>query len=151
MTEPLDPLESELAALQPLQPSAELQDRIEEKLKVRANSRRQQLLIGVLALTGCLAATAAAVVFRVYLPPGGPHPFENKHSEEATDFSLAAALDPAQPSLWSFHRALAGPERDLDALLDKQAGLSARSDSQPTPFRVLRSSDAEINHLLGEL
>ena len=147
MNEPLDPLEAELTALRPPEPSPRLRERIATQLSAQPVAR-PRILIGF-AMAGALAATI--LVAAILVPWGLRRVVKQQPTDNSPEWPLAAASDSALPSVWSFHRALSGSADDLDLLLDKHAGLSTNSSRDSAQFRVFNPSDTEIHNLLGEL
>lgn len=114
-----DPLEAELAAMRPHEPSLGLQQRIAERLTESPPSRARWLR-GV-ALAAALAAACLAVVILLRRGPVGPTgrttvPVPAPH----------AVLDDSLPTLQVYRRALDGSPEQLDALLDRHAGRASK-------------------------
>lgn len=147
MNEPLDPLEAELAALRPSEPSLGLRERIAEQLSARTAIRSRQFWSGAAAV----ALTAALTLAVMLLPRGGGRIAQPEPPGAVPGLPLAAAFDDALPTAWSFRRALSRSANDLDGMLDRHAGSSPESTHEAGQFRFFNSSDTEIHNLLGEL
>jgi hypothetical protein len=140
-----EPLELELAALRPRDPSIELKRRIADDLMVtndeRVNERRtwrSALLVG-----GLLAASLAAVAaWRGNERINVPEP------EPTFDTSIAAAFDTSLPSLWSYRRAWSQPAVPLERLLDQH---SRTFRPKAASAFVFARSSFRNNNLTGEL
>jgi len=150
MTE-FDALESELAAMQPRQPSDGLKTQIAERLALSAarsiepESRRVQrrvAIIGVLA-AACLAAI---VVWRDFTPPMEPEPQQVSH-----DLLVATAFDSDSPSVWSYRKALTQSSESLGELLDQHSDKKHDSNAGRVHVHAFARLDSNINDLLGEL
>jgi len=143
MNEHFDPLEAELAALKPAQPSPALRQRLADKLSggvwVAPRPRSRRIWSTAAAIGGLVAAClTAALLLR--------HPSAGKSEPESPfaplEFPVAAAFDDSLPTVWTYRRALAGPQQELDALLDKHASL-APSNSGRTPTHVYIGLDMD--------
>jgi hypothetical protein len=115
-----DSLEAELAAMQPLEPSAELKRRIAKQLTVappRLTGARRPFRKKLALVGGLLAACWAAVVgwqdsYRLNIT----------RSVATTDIDVTTAFDASLPSLWSYRQAVVSPSDDcLPQLLDRHA------------------------------
>lgn len=135
-----DPLESELAALRPREPSPELAERIGERLN-RANeplSRRPKAAYRPWAagLSVALAVTAACAFVALVLPRGGDGPPVAEHPDaeafEAPQPLVASAFDETLPTLWQYRTAISRSPNELDAVLDKHS----LPNSEPKPQRA---------------
>jgi hypothetical protein len=109
MTADRDPLEAELEALTPREPSPELRRRVSERLAVTPAARRQ------LWRSEAVLALAAAVLAAIGLSL--PRPAVNVRPP---DPPAVVRADPG-PSLAAYERALARSPEALDALLDRHA------------------------------
>jgi hypothetical protein len=156
MNEFHDPLEAELAAFQPHEPSPALKRRIAEELnassppgKTLAPQPRARRQI-VLQLSLITALIAACLLLAVWLPKApGPIPFEPPHS--ASQSLVTIALDDSLPSVWTYHSALARRPETVDALLDQHTALTDEPKPQRAGVFVFTPSDPELDELLGEL
>jgi hypothetical protein len=152
-----DPLERELAALRPIEPSPQLRARLAQQLDEEARpASRAQPLRGMAWLAAAGGALAASVAIYALFrgadgPPTAPAPIDFR-----TESTTAAAFDAALPSLWSYRRALDRSADDVDALLDRHA----RDSAEQTPasqragvaaMSVFARSDSQLETLLGEL
>src|SRR5436305_581177 len=102
-----DPLEVELASIKPRQASRELKHRVAQKLQQSDRpslvhkqfpARRGWQLSFALAIALVVLAMIRMLPRRPHSPPGAPS------SPIAID--LAQALDPALPTVWTYHRAV---------------------------------------------
>jgi hypothetical protein len=140
MNEQFDTLEAELAALRPSTPSAELEKRLAEELSSlrpaahaggaawgprlsgQAGRRWALVLIG-----GTLAACIGIVALL-------PRNNDRLHAPDQPPLSpqprISAAFDDAQPSVWTYRRALDRSPAELDALLDQHAGAARSAPAQ---------------------
>ncbi|HEY2410630.1 MAG TPA: hypothetical protein VGI40_00225 [Pirellulaceae bacterium] len=150
MSEQFDPLETELAALKPRQPSHRLRQSIAGQLQNAptktlpplftstwvwaAERARAYLATGIASAAGIAACALAAFVLR---PTGRPNIVESP--TEVPEPLIATAFDDSLPSVWAYQRALLRSPDDLDALLDKHA--SHASPTEPTPTHLFIHSD----------
>jgi hypothetical protein len=149
MNESLDPLESELSALQPREMSGELRRAIAERLaevervagaqRVQNRWLRRSVFVG-----GLIAASLAVILFRWIgnqpeLTPGGPHPP-----------TPSIAAENSNDTLLAYERALARSPDEFAALLDKDAAAGPAANHQFTRIRVSSWSNPELHALLGE-
>lgn len=153
MSEPFDPLEDELRALAPQEPSPELKERIAAGLALMETVQRGWLPSAKknavrVVFTGGLIAAALALAF--LLSRDAEHEGERNTAAAPLEPAVASAFDEALPTLWQFHSALRSPN-ELDALLDKHAGLAGDAGSPLTPIRGFGRSETTINTILGEL
>ncbi len=148
MTESLDPLESELSALQPLGLSPESRRDLAERLaevdliaqtdRLRRRWPWKGLLVG-----GLIAASVAVILFRSWGNRPEPSPIAPDHSTPSI-----AVTNPGN-SLMAYERAFARSPDDFAALLDRDAVLVAPIP-RLTRTHVFSWSDPEIHALLGE-
>src|SRR4051794_40163286 len=125
MNEHIDPLEAELAALQPREPSPELKSRIAERLAgdgpvIPPTSRKP--IARWLAIQAMYAvALAASLVVAALLWRGQRTTIvELPRDRDAQPTApISIALDNSLPSVWTYERALARSADDLDAALNK--------------------------------
>ena len=144
-----DPLEVELAALRPREPSADLMRRIASRLaeaslprkKEHSSSWRGGALVG-----GLLAASVAAV-----LAWQGGNPRIAPQPDTAADFDIIVDFDESLPSLWSYRAATLQSPEPLNALLDKYADRSVVTKSGVAPAFVFARSNFTSDSWLGEL
>jgi hypothetical protein len=148
MNEPYDPLEAELAALQPREPSPELRQRIESELSPRWLRVAQRTAAGRAVGIALATALAACALVSFVLRPG-PRPTIAQPRDEIPRPNLTAAFDDSLPTIWTYQRALSRSASDLEALLDKHAALSS-SSARSTPTAVFIRSDRQLL-LEGEL
>jgi hypothetical protein len=149
MTESLDPLESELSALQPLELSPDLRrdlaerlaevDRIAEAGRLRRRWPWQGLLVG-----GRGAASVAVILFRSWDNRPEPSPIVPDHS------TPSLAVTNAGNSLLAYERAFARSPDEFAALLDRDAAALVAPNPRLTRTHVFSWSDPEIHALLGE-
>ena len=148
MTESLDPLESELSALQPLELSPDSRrdlaerlaevDRIAEADRLRRRWPWKGLLVG-----GLIAASVAVILFRSWDNRPVPSPIVPHHS------TPSIAVTNSGNSLMAYERAFARSPDEFAALLDRDAVLVA-PNPRLTRTHVFSWSDPEIHALLGE-
>jgi hypothetical protein len=130
-----DPLEAELSALRPAEPSAGLRRGIGRRLETAPPGRRRAWALGLAA--ACLAGV-------VFLAGRGGRIGPNRIVPQP----LALAED-SEPTLLEYQRALARSPEDLEALLDKHA-FSPQPNPEPEPASALTRSDPALEALLGE-
>jgi hypothetical protein len=136
-------LERELASMRPRPPSQDLQRRLAAELSIEPRRRPNSRVTIALALAG---SVVLAVLLVAVLGRRQSEHIERPSSEPA--MPVAAALDEALPSVWTYRRAVADPAYDLDELLDRHRGQNA-SDS--TPSRSLSVSALRQPSWTGEL
>ena len=145
MNDEFDPLEAELAALRPRSVSPDLEQRIAAELsRDVAPPQRRGWLIAIAA-----GALAASLLAALWLWRGGGETAEVDGPGPAPEMPLAAALDPALPSVWSY-RPASVQAGDLDQLLDQHAGRGASPRSEYVQIRGFDVSGSQ-RHGLGEL
>jgi hypothetical protein len=143
-----DPLESELAALRPHQPSAELKRRIAGSLaegSLRPKTENSSLWRGAALVGGLLAASLAAVL----VWQGGNQRFLPEPIE-MTDH-IAFDFDESLPSLWSYRAAMRHSPGSLETLFDKHAEQTLAHKSGGAPAFVFARSNLTNDSWLGEL
>jgi hypothetical protein len=148
MTESLDPLESELSALRPLDMSPdsrrELAERLAEVDRIVETERLHRrwpwkgLLVG-----GLIAASVAVILFRSWGNRPEPSPIVPNHS------TPSIVVTNSGNSLMAYERAFARSPDEFAALLDRDAVLVA-PNPRLTQTHVFSWSDPEIHALLGE-
>jgi hypothetical protein len=148
MNESLDPLESELSALRPLDMSPESRrdlaerlaevDRIAQTDRLRRRWPRRGLLVG-----GLIAASVAVILFRSSGNRPDPSPIMPHQS------TPSIAVRNSGNSLMAYERAFAQSPDEFAALLDRDAVLVA-PNPRLTRTHVFSWSDPEIHALLGE-
>jgi hypothetical protein len=150
--ETFDALEAELKALAPQQPSAEVQERIADRLAgempaptAERGGRRSR--IPVVMIGGVVAATIALAAFLLWRGNEAPEQVQLPGPAEPV---VIGAFDEALPTLWQFRRVSHSPN-ELDAVLDRHAGRSTQTSIQANPIRGFGRSDTTINTFLGEL
>jgi hypothetical protein len=143
MNDANDPLEAELAALRPHDPSPELRQRVGQRLTVpvRTGSRWPW---GVALVAGLAAACVVAVLLRYGVGPG-PAP-----TQTAFDPRTAGATEDSLPSIWVFQNALSRSPDELDAVLDRHGVRGPRPDPRGVGVYAFPRSDVEIRSLIGE-
>jgi len=146
--------EAELAALQPIQPSAELKlriaQRLDEPITAASGLRRSRGPLWLAAICGPIAA-----VLTWFLLTGGSDETDpvTEPPDQYMQAAAAAAFDNDLPTLWSYRQAIGQSSAELDALLDKHA----QHSSEPKPQRagafvsVFARSDSQLEDLLGDL
>ena len=140
-----DPLEAELAALRPCEPSPKLHERIAERLAAdsapphprplphngRGVRRGWRWIAGLAA-----GVIAAGIAVAVLLPRGSDRPPVAEPPVEAPQPLVASAFDKALPTLWQYHSTLGRSPNELDALLDQHAGPGSAVGSASTPIHA---------------
>jgi hypothetical protein len=154
MTHEHDRLEDELAALRPVEPSAELTERIGQRLAATATAIAVTKADGTRRVPGTIwlavvGAIAAGVLIAVALWRGGENSPEADTPTELAQPTLAAALDDSLPSVWSYRSALTSSDA-LDQLLDKHARL-APSPGESVQTRGFGPVTMDLNSRLGGL
>jgi hypothetical protein len=144
MSEPPDPLEAELAALRPPEVSPELRRRIAQRLAGAPPTRPRRPVW--LALAGGLAAACLAGIL---LGWGGGRRHEPGPNDRPQPAPPALVEDPG-PTLLACERALARSPEELDALLDKDAGVAPGPQPEPVRIGAFGRSDLDLQALLGE-
>ena len=149
MNESLDPLESELSALRPLEMSSDLRRGIVERLaeieplgdnkRIRGPWLRRRVLAG-----GLIAAGLAVVIVRWSVGPPEPQPTVTHES------TPTLAVDKPNNMLLAYEQAFARSPDEFDALLNKDAADVSATDAQPVRIGVFSWSDPELHALLGE-
>ena len=143
MNDKLDPLEAELAAMQPRQPSPALARKIAADLD-GATIRWRIAVIGALA-----CAVAASVLAAVWLWPSGETVRVEAH--QPLQPALTAAFDPTLPSGWSFRAATVQAADDLNAVLDKHSASAPPEPAHYVQIRGFGVSETNRQSILGEL
>ncbi len=138
MSDMPDPLEAEMASLQPHEPSAALRRRVADRLSERRRGPWRRVLAGSMA-------AACVVVAFVYwhrtqpVPPGPIPPLPPQ-----------TVIADTGPTLLAYERALARSPEELDALLQAEV-ISPRSASDETmPLGALTHSETALHTLLGD-
>jgi hypothetical protein len=153
MNEPYDPLEAELVALAPREPSPELKARIAAELAdgvsapLRAAKRTTAQRVWILSIAAALAACLLVAVLarRGELPRHVAPPDEFLHP------SLANAFDESLPTVWTYRRAVYGSPQEMDDLLDKHASSEHGPASQRLNVSAFPMSSTNLQSLLGDL
>lgn len=135
MNEPFDQLEAELTALQPLNPTQNLRQRIASELEteIAAPSPLSSPLsrwsppLALLVAACLLIALVLRPTSNVNPPISFPIPSQP---------SLSTAFDEALPSVWSYRRALLDSPLAAENLLDKHAALAPRQRSSSSPVFI---------------
>jgi hypothetical protein len=123
MNESTESLERELALLQPQKPSAELRQRIENKLSAdQYTNRPSSAAVWSLVIT---AAAIAACLFLAILPHGRDAIVQ---PQPTTSTAELPNLSDSLPTFWAYHRAVTNPSQSLDRLLDRHADHSFTAD-----------------------
>jgi hypothetical protein len=152
MNEHFDPLEVELAALQPREPSPQLRERIGSDLASHPLASTTQprpaahLISPRTGLFAVAAAIAACAILAFGLRPA-KQPVISKPIDEVPPAPLAAAFDPSLPTVWNYQRALGGSPSAVDSLLDKHAAAAPTTDRLSAAHFFIRSDQ----NLQGEL
>jgi hypothetical protein len=143
MSDTPDPMEAELAALQPAAVSPELRRRVAQRLAGASLTSRQRFVR--LAVTGGLAAACLVVLIahwadrrRIESNPKANHP------------RPTVAVEDTEPTRLAYEQALARSSEDLDALLQKEAMVPRPHFEESLPIGILSRSDAALQRLLGD-
>jgi hypothetical protein len=144
---PDDPLESELASFQPVEPTAQLGARISSDL---AHDARSHASLRGWVVTGIGLAAAACVVVGLWLwrERSGPAP-----TVAITDPPVAPVVESvplAPPTSHSYERALARSPEAFEALLDRHAERLLRSGRNDKPLEAYINSRADLHELTGD-
>jgi len=140
-----DPLEAELAALQPRDPSPQLRQRIAEQLTV-ARPRQDHSNSCQIWWNGAIAGgliAACLVTGLLLLRPTSRNNEEGELTAVRPQLDIFAVFDNALPTVWSYQRALAHSPQDLEALLEKHAAVSP-SHVDAAPRHLFIHSDAQF-------
>ena len=181
MNEPFDPLEAELAALEPRQPSAELKQRIAERIE-RQSAVQQRTTRRV--LRSSFKTVGDCPDFAKSAEQNGTVPFSEtvlKHpltaiftvavaasllvaiflrrgdktpivdAPDPQHAPLATAFDPLLPTVWTYHRAVSAAPADIDALLDKHASARAQPARLELHVSTFPLVSPDLQSFLGEL
>jgi len=154
MNEYVDPLEAELAALRPREPSPELKRRIAEQMArdepAIAPTTRKPIARWLAMQAIYAAALAASLVIAALLWRGQRPTIVERPDDKAAQPTapIAIALDRSLPSVWTYERALARSADDLDAALEKHAS-AGRRQSRPASQFLIRSQTGTL--IEGEL
>jgi hypothetical protein len=153
MTHEFDPLEKEMAALRPVEPSAELAERIGARLEgedaprlQRLNSTRSVPATYWLAPAGAIAAVVLMGVVWWSMQHDAP-PADSPLDLPQT--TLATALDESLPSVWAF-RGAADSSDSLNQLLDQHAARPSPAGT-PEQTRGFGPMTMDLNSRLGGL
>jgi hypothetical protein len=147
MNTEFDPLESELRALRPRDPSPGLKRRIADELAVSpAVPRPSAPRYYGLAVAALAASLLAAALF---IRPSKREVIEAE--PPLAQPSVAAAFDATLPSVWQLHNAVNRSAGDLDAVLDEHATRGPAPVISFVQIRGLGRSDNQLETLLGEL
>lgn len=143
MTEEHDPLEAELHSLRPHDVSLELQRRIAKRLTdVSSASLGYKPRWRLAIVGGCLAACLTAVAL---LWPDRHKIDEPSSRAGGPPLVATTVVENNRPAtLQMYRRALAESPEALETLLDKQAALSAASDSSSPCWRAFTWSPADL-------
>lgn len=145
MNEAPDPLEAELAAFRPQQPSPALAARIAERLQSPAPSRQR----GWLRIALAAGAIAASIAAALWLRRDGDRTIQPEFASNLSQPAPASAFDDSLPSVWSYRSALTSPSA-LEPLLDKHSSRPS-AESNPEQTRGFVPVTMNLNSQLGEL
>ena len=147
-----DPLEAELAALRPCEPSPELHQRIAERLtetvqprplSQRESGESRPWIVALLAIAAAVVVAAA-----IFLPRRDDH--EVIEPAAAPRPPLASALDESLPSMWQYRAAIYRTPNEIEAVLDKHAARTFEPNPDRARAYVFSRLDSELDSL-GEL
>lgn len=141
-----DPLEAELAALRPHDPSPALRQRVAERLADSPSFSRSRWLWGT-AFAGVLAAAClvAILVVRRTIPGDVSPPVIVQVPAAA-----AGSGDDSLPTLQVYQRALSHSPEAVDALLDRHAVRTSQPVSPGGQVYAFPRSDDVLHTLIGE-
>jgi hypothetical protein len=148
MNDDFSDLESELAALEPVEISPELRRGIAERLAeverppIIGGGRRGRWWLGAVAFGGLAAACLAVIVFQ--LVDSRPHP----SVVLITPPAASIASENSASSLMAYERALARSTDEFEALLDKDANSGAPA-IDGAAASVLSWFNPKVNPLIG--
>jgi hypothetical protein len=145
-----DPLESELAALRPREPSPELHQRIAERLDdgiaaagranqsswTKGTGNRAGVLLGL-----TVGAIAAAVAVAILVPRDDDRPPFGEPTVQPPQPLVFSVFDQTLPTVWQYHGKLGRSPRELEALLDQHAGRGRSIDAPVTPVHAFTRFD----------
>jgi hypothetical protein len=147
MSDRTDPLEAELAALRPIEPSPELRLRIAGRLadSYRINRRTAWEI----AATGGLAAACllAAATRWGFTPGPEPGPIT---VQQTTVPKPTVVVKNSEPTLFAYHHALAQSPAEFELLLNRVALTAPVSHPELARVGLFTRSDAALHALLGE-
>ena len=152
MNEAYDPLERELAALRPAEPSANLADRMEARLSaepITATKAQGTRFAPAAVWIAIGSALAAGLLIAVSIWRGNERTNEAERSLELPQPTLATALDDSLPSVWTYRSAV-NATASLDDLLDEHAAPPAAT-GQPEQTRGFVPVTMNMNSRFGEL
>jgi hypothetical protein len=145
MTEAPDPLEAELSALQPHEPSPGLRQRIADSLADAPPAKLRR--VWWFALAGGLAAACLAAVLFWW---GAGRRIDSKRIIVRPQPARSVEGENSEPTLLMYQHALARSPEALDALLDKQAVVAPEANPELVPIGPFSRSDAVLHTLLGD-
>ena len=154
MNEQFDPLEAELRALAPREPSAELKERIANRLAPLVAIRSARLWITKritvrLALAGGMIA--AGLTIAILLRQGSDRIADAEPLDLPYRPPVATAFDDALPTVWTYRRALGRSPQELDALLDRHATLNPPTSPELARIHAFTHFDNQPQPFPGEL
>jgi hypothetical protein len=141
-----DPLEAELSALCPQPISAELRQRIADRIGQSVPSRRPRFWLPALAASLTAACLAAVAWWWIGGQSFETPPVVVGPARPSSD----GAADIAQPTLLAYQRALACSPEELDALLNKHVSVISLPDPELLRVGAFTRSDAALHALLGD-
>jgi hypothetical protein len=145
-----DPLEAELAAYRPHEPTAELEQRIANRLtgaSAGGTNRSWSSMTWIGAVAGGLIA--AGVVVLVWWR-GEDRRSIDRGTTSVTPPLLATTFDQASPSLWVYHRQLTRAPEALDALLDQHSAHVLETPPERARAFVLAHHDFDLDAHFGD-
>lgn len=150
MSEPLDPIETELAAMQPRSPSPDLRRRIGERLAEtdRGPVQKAQGKRWTLWVTIAGGALAASVVAAILWPRGGGEVGPSK--PPLPDVTKSTLVGGTGSTVLAYQRAFARSIDEFSALVDRDAAAAAERAPQADSVRAFYVSNPEIRAMLGD-
>ena len=149
MSEACDPLEAELEALIPREPSHDFARRIGQRLSRRSFRPWPAPPLGRAALVVvCLGATVVAATLL------GLH-YRTRPQEKETltvrpTVPPPLAVEDPPPTLQAYHRALAESPESFDSLLDRRSDATAAAASTPSPPYAFPRSAPDLGKWIGD-
>jgi hypothetical protein len=148
MSDRFDPLETELRALRPHEPSAQLRHRIGTQLDAAPPTwPRRHWRLAALALAGAVAACLAAVIYI----HEGDRPTISAPAFATPTAPVANPFDDSLPSVWVYQKALRDSPDALNTLLAKHAAGSLPVEPVDTNSYALLRPDVQMDKVFGEL
>jgi hypothetical protein len=147
MNESIDPLETELRSLRPLDLSSRARQRIKSSFEVNQPAAHASLKTFGRWSAPISGLVAVCLIVAIALRPSSIiQPTDTALSEPQVQ--LTAAFDDALPTAWTYHRALLHSSHEAESLLDKHAAIATTRRPSPAPIFVRSHPELLLN---GEL